>query len=381
MQDSLLRSMLRSRHNIQKSKQYQTNITQAQLTPPPLCVKRRLNYSIFKYLLSKQAAAFICPKICCRGDLAGFIMAKKLSLIVLGDSSTALRRFCISQRQLIAIAAGLLVCVVVVVFCLVQYALFQSRQAQRHALEHQLRRQTAEMELQRLQIQQFAAKIGGLKQQLLTLNQLESEIRTIAHINPQGHLDDVFAVGGSVPHDFNAQIESAREYPGVMNNMYRPIEQADDIDLDQHIPFESVLKALHEEKNLLAHTPSIRPAAGRVSSRFGYRKSPYSEALEFHKGIDIANLRGTPVVATAEGMVSFIGSNGTSGRMMVIDHGFGITTRYAHIDESLKKPGDRVCRGDQIALMGGTGGSSDARLHYEVRLHGVPVNPDQYISD
>ena len=66
---------------------------------------------------------------------------------------------------------------------------------------------------------------------------------------------------------------------------------------------------------------------------------------------------------------------------MVIDHGFGITTRYAHIDESLKKPGDMVSRGDQIALMGSTGGSTGARLHYEVRLHGVPVNPDQYIFD
>jgi len=308
-------------------------------------------------------------------------MAKKLSLIVLGDSSTTLKRYCISQRQLIAVTAGLVVTVLAVVFCLVQYVLFQSRVAQRHVVAHQLRRQTAEVELQRRQIQQFAAKINGLKQQLLTLDQLETEIRTIANINPQGHLDDVFGVGGSVPEDFNTQLELTREHPRGMKNIDQPIKQADDIYLNQQVPFEIVLKTLQEEKNLLAHTPSIRPTAGWVSSRFGYRKSPYSEAREFHKGIDIANLKGTPVVATAEGMVSFIGLNGASGPMMVIDHGFGITTRYAHIYESLKKPGDMVSRGDQIALMGSTGGNTGARLHYEVRLHGVPVNPDQYISD
>lgn len=308
-------------------------------------------------------------------------MAKKLSLIVMGDSSTTLKRYCISQWQFIAVKAGLLVIVLAVVFCLVQYVLYQSRLDQRYDVEHQLRRQTAVVELQSRQIQQFAAKIDELKQQMLALNQLETEIRTIAHINPQGHLDDMFGVGGSMPEDFNAQLDSTREYPGGMKNMHRPAKQADDIDLIQQVSFETVLKSLQEENNFLAHTPSILPAAGRMSSRFGYRKSPYSDALEFHKGIDIANFKGTPVVATAEGMVSFVGLHGTSGRMMVIDHGFGITTRYAHIDESLKKPGDRVCRGDQIALMGCTGGITDALLHYEVRLHGVPVNPDQYIFD
>jgi len=171
-------------------------------------------------------------------------MAKKLSLIVLGDSSTTLKRYVISQRQLIAVTAGLFVTVLAVVFCLVQYVLFQSRLAQRHVAEHQLRRQAAEVALQSRQIQKFAAKIDGLKQQLLTLNQLETEIRTIAHINPQGHLDDVFGVGGSVPEDFNTHVELTREHPGSMKNIHRPIKQADDIYLNQQVPFETILKTL-----------------------------------------------------------------------------------------------------------------------------------------
>jgi murein DD-endopeptidase MepM/ murein hydrolase activator NlpD len=308
-------------------------------------------------------------------------MAKKLSLIVLGDSSITLKRYCISHRQLIAVAAGLFVVLLAVFYYLVQYVAYQSRLAQKHVVEHQLRRQMAEVELQSRQILQFAAKIDGLKQQLLTLNQMETKIRNVANINPQGHLDDVFGVGGSMPEEFGEDSELSLEQPGLMKDMLRQVKQTSDVYLHQPASFETILKTVQEEKNLLAHTPSIRPAPGWVSSRFGHRKSPFSEDLEFHKGIDIANFQGTPVVATAHGMVSFIGLNSTFGRMMVIDHGFGITTRYAHIDENLKKPGDTVSRGEQIALMGSTGRSTGAHLHYEVRLHGVPVNPAPYIFD
>ena len=308
-------------------------------------------------------------------------MAKKISLIVLGDSDSTLKRYCISHRQLIAVTAGLFFLIVAVGYGLVQYVAYQSRLAQRDTIDHQLRRQTAEAALQRRQIQQFTDKIKGLKQQMLALNRLETEIRTIANINPQGHLEEVFGVGGSIPEDLNADLAISSEHQRLLKEIHPYVESMDDSYPNRLISHKEVIEALKEEKNFLAHTPSIRPARGRVASRFGYRKSPFSEALEFHKGIDIANPEGTPVMATADGMVSFIGSNRTYGRMMVIDHGFGITTRYAHIDQNLKESGDRVRRGDPIALMGSTGASTGVHLHYEVRLHGVPVNPIPYISD
>ena len=308
-------------------------------------------------------------------------MAKKISLIVLGDSNSTLKRYCISHRQLIAVTAGLVIAVAAVGYCLVQYVAYQSRLAQRHAIERQLTRQKASASLQRRQIQQFTDKLEGLKQQLLALNQLEMEIRTIANINPQGHLEEVFGVGGSIPEPFNTDPVLSGEHHRLLKEIDPQVEFIEDIHPDPPIAHKAVLQALEAEKNLLAHTPSIRPAQGRVASRFGYRQSPFSESMEFHKGIDIANPDGTPVMATADGMISFIGSNRIYGRMMVIDHGFGITTRYAHIDQNLKEPGDRVRRGDPIALMGNTGAGTGAHLHYEVRLHGVPVNPIPYISD
>jgi len=95
--------------------------------------------------------------------------------------------------------------------------------------------------------------------------------------------------------------------------------------------------------------------------------------------VDIATRKGTPIVATADGVVTFAGAKALMGRMIVIDHGHGMVTRYAHISKALKKRGDAVKRGDTIALVGNTGRSTGSHLHYEVHLNGIPVNPATYI--
>ena len=100
---------------------------------------------------------------------------------------------------------------------------------------------------------------------------------------------------------------------------------------------------------------------------------------EFHKGLDIAARQGTPILATANGKITFADSKGQLGKVVFINHGHGIVTRYAHLSKILKKEGDIVKRGDKIALMGNTGRSTGPHLHYEVRLNGVPVDPKKYI--
>jgi murein DD-endopeptidase MepM/ murein hydrolase activator NlpD len=141
-----------------------------------------------------------------------------------------------------------------------------------------------------------------------------------------------------------------------------------------------LIDKLEEQRNILSATPSIMPTNGVITSRFGYRKSPFSGRSELHKGIDIANKKGTSVVATADGVVIFAGMRGLFGRIVTIDHGHGIITHYAHLDKTLKKEGDNVKRGDIIAKMGNSGRSTGPHLHYEVRLNGIPVNPTKYIG-
>jgi murein DD-endopeptidase MepM/ murein hydrolase activator NlpD len=142
---------------------------------------------------------------------------------------------------------------------------------------------------------------------------------------------------------------------------------------------EKLLGALTQQRNRLACTPSIRPAKGWISSQFGYRTSPFTGRREFHSGIDIANNHGTSIIATADGVVSFVGKKHLLGNLVVIDHGHGLVTRFAHLDDALVKRGEKVKRGAVIAKMGNTGRSTGPHLHYEVRLNGLPVNPVQYI--
>jgi murein DD-endopeptidase MepM/ murein hydrolase activator NlpD len=100
-----------------------------------------------------------------------------------------------------------------------------------------------------------------------------------------------------------------------------------------------------------------------------------------HSGIDIATSSGTPIMAPADGIVSFSGTKSGFGKVLVIDHGYGYTTFYGHCSALKKKVGDKVKRGDVVALVGNTGKSTGPHLHYEVRVNGVATNPTKYILD
>ncbi|WP_353893279.1 peptidoglycan DD-metalloendopeptidase family protein [Proteinivorax hydrogeniformans] len=127
-----------------------------------------------------------------------------------------------------------------------------------------------------------------------------------------------------------------------------------------------------------AHTPSIRPAEGRVSSPFGYRNHPFTGARQLHTGIDIANATGTPILATANGTVVTASYSGGYGNLIIIDHGYGYTTHYAHLSEIKVRKWQEVEKGEVIGNMGSTGRSTGPHLHYEVRVGGKPVNPKEY---
>ena len=138
-------------------------------------------------------------------------------------------------------------------------------------------------------------------------------------------------------------------------------------------------KFLDEQKMLLASTPSIWPTRGWLSSRFGYRTSPFSDKREFHRGIDISARSGAPVVSPANGLVIFNGWQNGYGRVIVLKHARGFKTKYAHLRKSLVKKGQYVKKGTKIGLVGATGRTTGSHLHYEVHLNNVPVNPLRYI--
>lgn len=148
---------------------------------------------------------------------------------------------------------------------------------------------------------------------------------------------------------------------------------------------EQSLRELQEyfddQRSLLASTPSIWPTRGWVTSDFGTRLDPYSADRQMHEGLDVATPHGQPVQAPSDGVVVFSGVEGGYGKVLVIDHGYGVKTRYGHLSEVFVKLGDRVKRGDKVAAVGNTGKSTGPHLHYEVRVNGIPENPRKFILE
>ena len=133
-------------------------------------------------------------------------------------------------------------------------------------------------------------------------------------------------------------------------------------------------------RDKLNRTPSIAPAKGKIVSGYGNRLHPILRVTRLHEGVDIAAPRGTPIVATANGVVTRAGWLGSYGYAVEISHGYGITTFYAHNSRNAVKTGAAVKRGQVIAYVGSTGLSTGAHVHYEVRVSKRPVNPSSYMK-
>lgn len=126
--------------------------------------------------------------------------------------------------------------------------------------------------------------------------------------------------------------------------------------------------------------PSLWPVNGAVSSAFGGRSDPFSGDGDFHTGVDLQAAAGTPVHVTADGVVAKTEYDGRYGNLLVVDHGNGMQTWYAHLSKFKVTPGQEVRRGEEVALTGGTGRVTAPHLHYEVRVGGTPVNPYKYLA-
>jgi murein DD-endopeptidase MepM/ murein hydrolase activator NlpD len=145
--------------------------------------------------------------------------------------------------------------------------------------------------------------------------------------------------------------------------------------------FRDISSRIDYERRLYRATPSVWPSKGVLTSHFGYRLSPFDGSDDWHKGVDIANTPGTPVRATADGTVLISGWAGGYGKVVVVSHDFGFSTRYGHNRQLLVKRGDRVKRGQIISLMGSTGNTTGPHCHYEVWKEGRAVNPRQYMQE
>ena len=231
--------------------------------------------------------------------------------------------------------------------------------------------------IQQEQILQVSKKASALQQDLDQLRRSEDGLRAIVGAPPAAEDEDTVQEGtvaptGGAAHDLTtAEIGEALAMIET-----RLTTRRSSIDLLARSMHESFPGAVGFVSDDAPHTsPSIWPTAGYVSSPYGLRFG----GTEFHQGIDIAAEMGTPIVATADGVVTAAGWNGGYGNMVDIDHGSGVVTRYGHASTIAVTVGQTVRRGEVIAYVGSTGRSTGPHLHYEVRVGGQPVNPAGYL--
>ena len=142
----------------------------------------------------------------------------------------------------------------------------------------------------------------------------------------------------------------------------------------------SRLDELSTLRQIVENLPVRKPIYGyQEMSTFGRRIDPFNGQLAFHSGMDLAGPAGSKIYATADGTVSFTGRSGAYGNMVDLDHGFNLSTRYAHLSQILVEDGQQVKKGDVIAIQGATGRATGPHLHYEVRYKNQPMDPRNFL--
>jgi murein DD-endopeptidase MepM/ murein hydrolase activator NlpD len=239
-------------------------------------------------------------------------------------------------------------------------------------------REEAQRTQQKLQghLNAMALRMGELQAQMLRLDGLGEHLARIAGLKPQDlpSLQPGRVPGrGGAESTLPAQALGVNELTELLAKLGRQVEDR----ADQLGVLEALLVQDSTNRRFL---PTLMPVAdGWFSSNFGYRIDPFTGLQTFHEGVDFPAEPGTPVVAAASGKVIEAGQHPQYGKIVMIDHGNGLVSRYAHASRLSVGEGDFVVRGQRVATVGSTGRSTGPHLHFEVRLNGVPQNPARFL--
>jgi len=249
--------------------------------------------------------------------------------------------------------------------------------------EAELAKLRKESKIRKIQVEKFSHQVKNFETEMARLERFEKKLRVITALeNSPKSVEKNWGLGG--PFGLTTSSLNTSMSRGAANMVGRLSNRLGHLDKQakiQSISFQELDNFFKNQKSLLSSTPSIWPTRGWVTSGFGFRKSPFTGLREKHEGWDIAARAGSNIRATADGEVVVEGREYGYGNVVEVDHGYGVMTRYGHNSKHLVKVGDRVKRGQVIALVGNTGRSTGPHVHYEVLLHGVPVSPKNYILE
>lgn len=320
---------------------------------------------------------------------------KKISFLIFTDDDDKPVKIISSVKSLLFILSSLVLLFILILAFIVDYgSLFlDSLEKKRIAIENQeLKKQLSivENKLSALDLSLSRSKSFITKLKLITNIEDPSYSMALAQTNlpeedlslSREGLDENFDFLAKpkerqTQNSFITESRSNQNYATLSIRIDKSIKETE----LQEQSMTDLWQLLSDRQSLLASTPSVRPSQGWISSLFGYRPNPFTGRTVLHAGIDIAANVGTPIVAPANGVVINAGYDEGYGKMIEIDHGFGLTTRYGHCSQIFVKIGQKVSRFDVIGSVGNTGRSTGAHLHYEVRVAGIPRNPMLYVLE
>lgn len=230
----------------------------------------------------------------------------------------------------------------------------------------------------RTQLAGLGFDVESLRGQIAALEEAEQRVRTVFGFPEIDPAERALGIGGSV------LLTDQSELPGFDAATFTTETELDRLmrrcEFERE-NFDGMYSALVERKEQLACTPSISPISSHLVRGFGMKPDPWTGKNRLHAGVDLSARVGTPVRAAADGRVVVTGSQARLGKLVTIDHGYSVKTRYGHLSKILVKKGQQVKRGDVIALSGRSGTVTGPHLHYEVHVDGRKVNPMKYILD
>jgi len=307
---------------------------------------------------------------------------KTFTLLVISDASSRVRKLKISHNVLRSIFVITIIIIASGVILFSNLVLTRQKLDEKvveiQRLEYKMQYKEVEMVNLEKKTQEIETKTKILENYLKEVEELDRMVRDIT--GKGGYAEEVAVYTSDLSADVNLDQDPNEIYYYIDDQ-----EQGlDDIEamLDELLevaPALSEILSLDKQNMedhiyLMDHTPDIWPTWGTITSLFNERRYGH-----WHKGLDIGNNTGTPINTTASGVVIYSGWHGSYGRKIVIYHGFGYTTVYAHLYKLNVAVGDEVEKGEVIGTMGNTGRSTGPHLHYEVLVDGVPNNPQNFL--
>jgi murein DD-endopeptidase MepM/ murein hydrolase activator NlpD len=300
-------------------------------------------------------------------------MSDHFTLMIIPGRKSGVKKISVSKVVIRNILIASLVAILAALYVVYDYASIKRDRAELVRLRTQTKEQSQ-------QFRDLAIKIDGFTDRMEQLRQFDKKIRILSADQTSRDKKLPLGIGGSDKEmrvkEFLNQ-DQQKLITGIRESIAKLNEDAN----DREKSFAELLIFLHEQKSILAATPSVWPVKGWVTSEFGVRESPFRSGVEFHKGLDISTRFGKEVVAPADGLVIVSAYDPQDGNFIKIDHGRTLATGFAHLSQRAVKQGMRVKKGDIIGYVGDTGRSTGSHLHYSVFVNNVPVNPRKYLRN